>query len=44
VKAARAAGMPVIAVVDPHMRGQDFGGALAALDSLEQLTPAQLGF
>jgi pseudouridine 5'-phosphatase len=44
VKAARAAGMPVIAVVDPHMRGQDFAGALVELDSLERLTPAQLGF
>jgi len=44
VKAARAAGMPVIAVVDPHMREQDFSGALLRLDSLEQLTPAMLGF
>ena len=44
VKAARAAGMPVIAVVDPHMRGQDYSGALATLDSFEQLTPAMLGF
>jgi pseudouridine 5'-phosphatase len=44
VKAARAAGMPVIAVVDPHMREQDFSGALRRLDSLEQLEPVMLGF
>jgi pseudouridine 5'-phosphatase len=44
IKAARAANMPVIAVVDPNMRGQDYSGALAQLDSLEQLTPAALGF
>ena len=44
VKAARAANMPVIAVVDPNMRNQDFSGALVQLDSLEQLTPAALGF
>jgi pseudouridine-5'-monophosphatase len=44
VKAARAAGMPVIAVIDPHMRGQNFSGVLASFDSLEQVTPAMLGF
>jgi pseudouridine-5'-monophosphatase len=44
VAAARAAGMDVIAIVDPHMCGADYTGALACLDSLEQLTPASLGF
>ena len=44
VRAARAANMPVIAVVDPHMRGQDYSGALATFDSLEQVTPALLGY
>lgn len=44
VRAARAANMPVIAVVDPHMRGQDYSGALATFDSLAQITPALLGF
>jgi pseudouridine 5'-phosphatase len=43
VRAARAAGMDVIAVIDPHMRGEDFGGALHVLESLEQVTPALLG-
>lgn len=44
IAAARAAGMNAIAIVDPHMRGADYTGALACLDSLEQLTPASLGF
>jgi pseudouridine-5'-monophosphatase len=44
VAAARAAGMDVIAIVDPHMRGADYSGALACLDSLEQLSLAVLGF
>ena len=43
VRAALAAGMDVIAVVDPHMRGEDFTVALHILDSLEQLTPSLLG-
>jgi len=43
VRAARAAGMAVIAVVDPNMRGEDFAGASCVLDSLEEVTPALLG-
>lgn len=43
VRAARAAGMDVIAVVDPNMRGEDYSGARLILDSLEQVTPALLG-
>lgn len=43
VRAARAAGMDVIAVIDVNMRAEDFGGALHVLDSLEQVTPALLG-
>jgi pseudouridine-5'-monophosphatase len=43
VRAARAAGMDVIAVIDPNMRHEDFTGALHVLDSLEELTPLLLG-
>ena len=43
VRAARAAGMDVIAVVDPNMRGEDFGGALAVLESLEACSLQLLG-
>jgi len=43
VQAARAAGMACIALVDPNMRGEDFEGALAQIDSLEELTLARLG-
>jgi pseudouridine 5'-phosphatase len=43
VKAARAAGMDVIAVIDPNMRGEPYDGALHVLDSLEQVTPELLG-
>jgi pseudouridine-5'-monophosphatase len=43
VRAAQAAGMQVIAVVDPNMRDEDFSGALHVLDSLEQITPQLLG-
>jgi pseudouridine 5'-phosphatase len=43
VRAAVAAGMTVIAVVDPNMRGEDYTGASCLLDSLEQVTPALLG-
>jgi pseudouridine-5'-monophosphatase len=43
VRAARAAGMDVIAVVDPNMRGERYDGALHVLDSLEQVSPALLG-
>lgn len=43
VRAARAAGMDVIAVVDPNLRDEDWSGALHVLDSLEQVTPELLG-
>lgn len=43
VMAARAAGMEVIAVVDPAMGCEDFTGALAVLQSLEQLALADIG-
>lgn len=43
VRAARAAGMDVIAVVDENMRGENYDGALHILTSLEQITPALLG-
>jgi pseudouridine-5'-monophosphatase len=44
VRAALAAGMRVIAVVDPNMRGEDYTGALHVLDSLESVSLALLGF
>lgn len=44
VASGRAAGMHVIAVVDPHIRDRDYRAALAVLDSLEQLSLAVLGF
>ena len=43
VRAARAAGMDVIAVVDPNMRGEDFSGALVLLESLEACSLEVLG-
>jgi pseudouridine 5'-phosphatase len=43
VQAALTAGMDVIAVIDEHMRGEDYHGALHVLSSLEQVTPALLG-
>lgn len=44
VLAARAAGMDVIAVVDPSMANEDYTGALRVLRSLEELTLADIGF
>ena len=41
--AARAAGMDVIAVVDPSMANEDYTGALRVLSSLEELTLADIG-
>jgi pseudouridine 5'-phosphatase len=43
VQAALAAGMQVIAVPDPNMRGEDYTGARHVLDSLARVTPAMLG-
>jgi pseudouridine 5'-phosphatase len=43
VMAARAAGMDVIAVVDPSMAGEDFTGALRVMRSLEELTLRDIG-
>jgi pseudouridine-5'-monophosphatase len=43
VMAALAAGMSVIAVIDPMMRGEDYSGALRVLDSLTQVQLADLG-
>lgn len=43
VQAARAAGMDVIAVVDPSMEREDYSGALRVLRSLEQLSLADIG-
>lgn len=43
VQAARAAGMQVVAIPDPQMRGEGFSGALRVLGSLEELTPSDLG-
>ncbi|HET8936866.1 MAG TPA: HAD-IA family hydrolase [Polyangiales bacterium] len=43
VRAAIAAGMEVIAVIDENMRGEDFSGALHILSSLGQVTPSLLG-
>ena len=43
VRAACAAGMDVIAVIDPNLRDEDWSGALHVLDSLEQVTPELLG-
>jgi pseudouridine 5'-phosphatase len=43
VAAARAAGMEVIAVVDPMMSGEDYSGALRVVRSLEEITLAELG-
>lgn len=44
VMAARAAGMEVIAVVDPMMLGEDYSGALRVVRSLEDVSLADLGF
>jgi pseudouridine-5'-monophosphatase len=43
VAAARAAGMEVIAVVDPMMLGEDYTGALRVVRSLEEIALADLG-
>jgi pseudouridine-5'-monophosphatase len=43
VAAARAAGMEVIAVVDPMMSGEDYSGALRVVGSLEEIRLAELG-
>jgi pseudouridine-5'-monophosphatase len=43
VAAARAAGMEVIAVIDPMMSGEDFSGALRVVTSLEEIALADLG-
>lgn len=43
VAAARAAGMEVIAVIDPMMSGEDFSGALRVVHSLEQISLHDLG-
>lgn len=43
VAAARAAGMEVIAVVDPMMSGEDYSGAVRVVRSLEEITLAELG-
>jgi pseudouridine 5'-phosphatase len=43
VAAARAAGMEVIAVVDPMMLGEDYAGALRVVRSLEEIALADLG-
>lgn len=41
--AARAAGMEAIAVVDPAMSGEDFSSALRVVQSLEEISLADLG-
>jgi pseudouridine 5'-phosphatase len=43
VAAARAAGMEVIAVVDPMMLGEDYSGALRVVRSLEEIALPELG-
>lgn len=43
VQAALAAGMDVIAVVDPAMAHEDYTGALRVLGSLEELTLTDIG-
>lgn len=43
VAAARAAGMEVIAVIDPMMSAEDFSGALRVATSLEQIALSDLG-
>jgi pseudouridine-5'-monophosphatase len=43
VRAALAAGMEVVAVIDENMRGEDYSGALHVLGSLEEVTPSLLG-
>ena len=43
VAAARAAGMAVIAVIDPMMSGEDFSGALRVVTSLQQIALSDLG-
>lgn len=43
VRAARAAGMDAIAVIDANLRDEDWSGALLVLESLEQVTPELLG-
>jgi HAD superfamily hydrolase (TIGR01509 family) len=44
VRAARAAGMDVAAVIDPMLRGEDFTGALVVVEGLAQLDLGRLGF
>jgi pseudouridine-5'-monophosphatase len=44
VQAAHAAGMSVIAVPAPEMRGEDFSRALRVVDSLRDVTLSSLGF
>ena len=43
VAAARAAGMEVIAVVDPTMLHEDYSGALRVVESLEAIALADIG-
>jgi len=43
VAAARAAGMQVIAVIDPMLSGEDFSGALRVVGSLEEISLVDLG-
>jgi len=43
VAAARAAGMEVIAVIDPMMSGEDYSGALRVVSSLEEISLGELG-
>jgi pseudouridine-5'-monophosphatase len=43
VRAARAAGMDAIAVVDPNLRDEDWSHALHVVESLEHVTPQLLG-
>jgi pseudouridine-5'-monophosphatase len=43
VAAARAAGMEVIAVIDPLMVGEDFSAALRVVHSLEEISLSDLG-
>ena len=43
VMAARAAGMPVIAVVDTAMLNEDYSGALRVVRSLEEIRLSDLG-
>jgi pseudouridine-5'-monophosphatase len=43
VAAARAAGLEVIAVIDPLMVGEDFSAALRVVHSLEEISLSDLG-